>query len=107
MAADVGGHSGPILQDSVGKRWHKLVNEREYMSKLENCVKICQQLKISIKHQLRECPRCTTIKKSHTGRIWKAEVNVKLMINKHSTKGKVSSILMRSTSEQCWVHENN
>jgi len=52
------------------------------MSKLENCVKIRQQLKTSIKHQLRECPRCTTIKKLHTVRIWKAGVNVKLTTKK-------------------------
>lgn len=102
----MGSHSGSVLQDDVGKGWYKLVNEREYTSKLENCIKIHQQLKISIKHQLRECPRCTTIKKSHTVRIWKAEVNVKLMIKKNSTKRKVISILMHSTSEQCRVHEN-
>lgn len=65
MATDVGSHSGSIFQDSVGKRWYKLVNERQYMSKLESYVKIHQQLKISIKHQLRECPRCTVIKEPH------------------------------------------
>lgn len=32
------------------------------MSKLENCVKICQQLEVSIEHQPREHPRCTTKK---------------------------------------------
>lgn len=41
---------------------------------------------------------------SHTGTIGKAEVNVKLSIES-SAKGKVNSILMNNTSEQCWVHE--
>lgn len=100
MATDIGSPSGLVCQDNMKEKVGVSHMMEGKICTNQKAVKIYPQLKVSKNISLETFKIYD--KKSHTVRIGKAEVNLKLTVE---SSAKVNSILMYNSSEQCWVHE--